>query len=187
MKVKSLIVLGLMIVGSVIHGVEITPNMYSPILQSLTVAGASTLATTSVSSMVVTGSGTGALTVNGSIKTNTIIPRGTSLTLQTGSSQPIYLTSGWNNQISATRNTSISGAGVRIGAFVDDTIAEGTLIVGLTGKEFNLKGISCTAVLKVTTPAIYDVYINSDTYKIYYATGATQYGFKASAAMGATD
>lgn len=49
------------------------------------------------------------------------------------------------------------------------------------------KGISSTAVLLLTTPAVYDVYLNTDSFKLYIATAATAAGFKTVEVGGATD
>ncbi len=53
------------------------------------------------------------------------------------------------------------------------------IVTSATINGMNLKGVSCTVNLRLTTPNLFDVYIDSSTspYSIVLATGATQNGF----------
>lgn len=112
-----------------------------------------------------------------------------------GMNQPVLTTSDVTfTDFHATRSTTtiatIGTANVTTSNVTTSNITTANITTGKfgSGATINFKGISCTAVLHVTTPGLYDVYYNTDTFKLYIATGATQCGFKASpTAYGATD
>ena len=83
--------------------------------------------------------------------------------------------------VTTVNATTITGTNVSI-----TTATVSVLLIGTGTAKLKFKGCSFTIALLKMTPEVYDVWYNTNTYKLYIASGATVAGFVTCGA-GATD